>query len=720
MNHEDRPSQIQPGYLPPRLMIERREHGAVLFLRLSGFIDEQFDGPGLARTLRGRYLVLDLGGVDRISSFGIRQWIDFISATRGRLQGVYFIEVSPKMVDQFNMVANFGGHGHIVSFFAPYRCDACDHDRRRLFRTDEETPLWRAGQAPPFSCPSCGSQEYFDEDPATYFCYVAQQPPPQLPPEVASFLRNELNYGQGGQRKLKIEKTVEGRFTYVKLSGDLDSDLRAQKLAEGLEGDVVFDLAGVLSIDPVGTAQWRKLLQSLASRTDGSERVDNIYIVAAPALFLERLGRPEDLTHKGKVLSVLVPYACPRCRATTQRLVDFCAYGQELRAGRVPRTRCSACGSPATCMATETWLQRLAALPQPVLDEAQRQGIARLLSATSRPVPPPAGLPPQEVPLETTRPQSGPPVRDTRPLGWPALGPLKDRVRRLLQLPGLLPGSLVVLMALSAAIVYRILTPPEQRRGSAGWVVVEASQAQPPSWAVAAPPADGLTFWGRSARLPDRQQAVEAAEREALLALARNLGETLAERDPLWRTAVMSLYEGAEEAARRSRIHLSDAEQRVVALVRQVPGVTLRPKVYWEKLARGNRRTGAELTFQATAWLRLEPREKEQLLTHFSRREVCQKASFFPYFPMLGWRHELGMGAVLGAVDPQSRLGGAGLQPKDIVVSVSGHEVENLEELCRLLNEALAAGEGSLKVQRGARLLELPVAGRPRRPRRSP
>ena len=140
--------------------------------------------------------------------------VDFIGAMAPRLGGIYYVECSPKVVDQFNMVANFGGSGFIVSFYAPYRCDTCDQERRLLFRTDEETPLWKAGQAPPSLCPTCGNAEDFDEDPATYFTYVAQQPNAQIPPSVMNFLRVQLSYGQGGQRKLKIEKRIEGRATY--------------------------------------------------------------------------------------------------------------------------------------------------------------------------------------------------------------------------------------------------------------------------------------------------------------------------------------------------------------------------------------------------------------------------------------------------------------------------------------------------------------------------
>src|SRR5437868_3781333 len=134
------------GQPPPKLLIERLTEGDVTCLRMAGVIDEQFDAPGLAQTITSRFLILDVGGVERISSFGIRQWVDFIGGIAPRMGGIFYVECSPKVLDQFNMVANFGGTGYIVSFYAPYRCDTCDQERRLLFRTDEETPLWKAGQ----------------------------------------------------------------------------------------------------------------------------------------------------------------------------------------------------------------------------------------------------------------------------------------------------------------------------------------------------------------------------------------------------------------------------------------------------------------------------------------------------------------------------------------------------------------------------------------------
>ena len=95
--------------------------------------------------------------------------------------------------------------------------------------------------------------------------------------------------------------------------------------------------------------------------------------LSASVPFPKRLGKPEDLTRKGQVLSLLIPYNCSRCRATTQRLVDFSQHGDELRLGRVPRIKCAICSGPVTCVVSETWFSRLQTLPQTVVSDELRR-----------------------------------------------------------------------------------------------------------------------------------------------------------------------------------------------------------------------------------------------------------------------------------------------------------------------------------------------------------
>ena len=92
---------------PPKLQIDKFADGGIVCLRLSGTIDEAFEGKKLAETIKAQTLVLDLGDIRKVSSFGIREWVDFINGVGKHSERIVLVECAPKIVDQFNMVANF-------------------------------------------------------------------------------------------------------------------------------------------------------------------------------------------------------------------------------------------------------------------------------------------------------------------------------------------------------------------------------------------------------------------------------------------------------------------------------------------------------------------------------------------------------------------------------------------------------------------------------------
>jgi anti-anti-sigma regulatory factor len=126
------------GGAEPKLKIDKFAEGAVMCLKFTGTIDEQFDGKKLSSTLKGGTLVLDLKDVSKISSFGIREWVDFVQSVGQKVESIVLVECAPKVVDQLNMVANFAGKGRVFSFYAPYRCDYCDQDARVLLQVDRD------------------------------------------------------------------------------------------------------------------------------------------------------------------------------------------------------------------------------------------------------------------------------------------------------------------------------------------------------------------------------------------------------------------------------------------------------------------------------------------------------------------------------------------------------------------------------------------------------
>src|SRR5262249_60983923 len=94
---------------------------------------------------------------------------------------------------------------------------------------------------------------YFDEDGATFFSYILGQGRSQLEPEAEAFLAAKPSYAVSDLgRKLRVDKVIEDRTTYLRLSGDLDGSFPRDKLAEGLEGTVIVDLGAIGKIEPVG------------------------------------------------------------------------------------------------------------------------------------------------------------------------------------------------------------------------------------------------------------------------------------------------------------------------------------------------------------------------------------------------------------------------------------------------------------------------------------
>jgi anti-anti-sigma regulatory factor len=224
-----------------KLAIEKFADGPISCLKFVGTIDESFEGKKLGSSTGGTVLIVDLGAVKKISSFGIREWVDFISTASHQVQSVVLIECAPKVVDQLNMVANFAGSGRVFSFYTPFRCDYCDSAHRVLLQVDRDFEALKTMKLADRACPSCKESMYFDEDGATFFSYLLGQGTFALEPEVAAFLASKLNYAVADlNRKLRVDKLIDGTTTYLRLVGDLDDTFPRDKLADGLRCAIRF------------------------------------------------------------------------------------------------------------------------------------------------------------------------------------------------------------------------------------------------------------------------------------------------------------------------------------------------------------------------------------------------------------------------------------------------------------------------------------------------
>lgn len=353
------------------LEMEKFSDASVTCIKLKGAFDEQFDAKRLAAPIKCQTLVLDLSGVVRVSSFGIREWMSFLRLAEKAASEVFLIGCSPKVVNQFNMVADFlGQKSRVFSLYAPYRCDTCETVRDVLLNVDRDCESIKQLKAPEQICVTCGNPEVFDEDPRTFFLRISQQGQFELGASVESLLVSRLGYPASDvARRVQAQKIVQKRSTYLRLLGNLDASLQPEKLAEGLEGAVAVDVTGLGTIDPAGAAQFRRFLGALVPN------VDRIFLVGCPQAFLERAIQQEDLGKKVEVLSFAMPYVCAKCSTRTSQLIDVAEHHAVLKVAIPPQMVCKDCGGTTTCAATGALISRLPSLPKPTADNALRKAI---------------------------------------------------------------------------------------------------------------------------------------------------------------------------------------------------------------------------------------------------------------------------------------------------------------------------------------------------------
>ncbi len=155
------------GAMSNRVVTEVRPEAGITRVTIAGTIDEDSDLAPLAR-LKGP-VEIDLSGVRRLNSVGIREWMDAMRALASRSK-VTFVRCSRAIVEQLNMIHGFLGHCTVVSFFAPMRCEPCDRDVDHLF--DKRTVAADDGLSE-VRC-TCGRVMDLDELEDSYLLFIRE------------------------------------------------------------------------------------------------------------------------------------------------------------------------------------------------------------------------------------------------------------------------------------------------------------------------------------------------------------------------------------------------------------------------------------------------------------------------------------------------------------------------------------------------------------------
>jgi len=154
--------------------MQLEEVGGRVTVALVGILDENADLRPLAE-LSGE-VAIDLSGVRRISSTGVREWIDLMRALDGRCT-IALVACSPASVTQLNLIANFRGGAQVESFIAPYECGRCGAEREFLLDTTAATRVPGRGVLclPTLPCPECDSVMELSELPERYLTFLIDQ-----------------------------------------------------------------------------------------------------------------------------------------------------------------------------------------------------------------------------------------------------------------------------------------------------------------------------------------------------------------------------------------------------------------------------------------------------------------------------------------------------------------------------------------------------------------
>jgi serine/threonine protein kinase len=309
------------------VVVERIRGREVLFLRLSGRIDERFEtaavGPVDAPT------VIDLSGVRAITSSGVRRFGTLMAKTASP-GPAYLLDCPPCIVDQLNVVQGFAGRAEVLSARALFAC-VCGNEEERSIDVLSEGARIRSGQPPQARCGRCDAEMRLVEDDS--FRFVALCGARRLDQRVRATLLDLGLYSSVAleDRPLSVRKVIEGHDVALRLEGAIGPRTRLERVAD--EEGIVILLLGGLIMRAEGAGPFARFLEAL-----GGHAKELLLVDLSPQL-VGLFNSGALPLGRARVASLLVPVRCAECNElalTTTQLHE---------PGVVPR--CPRCGQPA-------------------------------------------------------------------------------------------------------------------------------------------------------------------------------------------------------------------------------------------------------------------------------------------------------------------------------------------------------------------------------------
>lgn len=144
-------------------------------VRLDGVIDEHNELASFTDKIgSGDSLLVDLGGIKRLNSVGVRDWVNWLRALRPKFVRIVLFDCPPPVMNEVNFVKNFAEGAHITTFAVPLFCARCNKEESRLI---EVAPLRAGGKKlPSFVCEKAACENTIDDDEDSYLAFLDSLP----------------------------------------------------------------------------------------------------------------------------------------------------------------------------------------------------------------------------------------------------------------------------------------------------------------------------------------------------------------------------------------------------------------------------------------------------------------------------------------------------------------------------------------------------------------
>ena len=162
--------QPSPTGARPHALVDVTQTNGVALIKVNGLVDERFMGFGDLGQIK--VAIIDVSGMTRMTSFGVRQWLRAMDALPKSITDAYLIACPTFFVYQLNMVLNFGGSAKVITVVAPYTCMSCGVESSEVIDVIAEHSSLVQGQVTEKECRRCAGKLELDETPESYFAFV--------------------------------------------------------------------------------------------------------------------------------------------------------------------------------------------------------------------------------------------------------------------------------------------------------------------------------------------------------------------------------------------------------------------------------------------------------------------------------------------------------------------------------------------------------------------